>query len=115
MKYSCLNTKSVEVYNELVHFRKNLFKVPSGRAGKEFVTEITFWLKQLNSSTKINGIAMRMYMILPTLLQQKPSARSKAKDHTNTLDRRLAAWKKGGIDELIREVRVIQGRFKASK
>ena len=53
-------------------------------------------------------------MILPTLLLQKPSARSKAKDHTNALDRRLEAWKKGEIDELIREVRVIPGRFKAS-
>ena len=54
-------------------------------------------------------------MILPTLLLQKPSAKSKAKDHSAALGRRLAAWKKGEINELIREVRCIQGRFNASR
>ena len=63
----------------------------------------------------MNGIAMRMFMILPTLLLQKPSAKSKAKDHSVALGRRLAAWKRGEIDELIREVRIIQGRFKDSR
>lgn len=33
------------VYDEIVHFRRNIFNVPSGRAGKNFTEELTFWIK----------------------------------------------------------------------
>ena len=47
-------------------------------------------------------------MILPSLLLQKPSARSKARDHAIVLDRRLASWRKGQVDELLKEAKTIQ-------
>ena len=75
-----------------------MFKVPSGKAGKDFINELSFWIKQFNSETKLNDIALTVYMILPSLLLQKPSARSKAKDHTVALERRLESWKKGDLD-----------------
>jgi len=46
---------------------------------------------------------------------QKPSARSKAKDHKECLKRRLALWQEGKIDELIREGRAIQQRLSKGK
>lgn len=50
-------------------------------------------------------------MILPTLLLQKPSQKSKAKQHSCALERRLHQWRCGQIDELIKEVRQIQSNF----
>ena len=47
-------------------------------------------------------------MVMPQLFLQKPSATSKAKNHCDYLDRRLSAWKRGDIDGLLREGRVIQ-------
>ena len=34
------------ICNEVVHFRINIFNLPSGEAGKHFIEELTFWLKQ---------------------------------------------------------------------
>ena len=40
------------VHYQIVHFRRNSFNVPSGTAGKAFVEELTFWIKQLNSNSE---------------------------------------------------------------
>ena len=46
---------------------------------------------------------------------QKPSMKSKAKDHQECLTRRLALWKEGEIDSLLREGRSIQKRTLKTK
>ena len=77
------------IYDEITRFRKNLFKIPTGKAGKAFVAELCFWLHEFNIDGPLNSIALKTFMVLPTLLLQKPSARSKAKDHSECLQRRL--------------------------
>ena len=111
MPYSELSVKITDLYNEIVHFRRNIFKLPTGKAGKAFVEELTFWLNQWNANTKLNEIAMKAFMILPTLLLQKPSMRSKAKDHSECLQRRIQQWKDGKFEALIQESRFIQNRL----
>ena len=113
--YSQLKEKLESVYEDVVFHRRNLFLVPTGKAGKDFIKELTFWLKQLNNNTKLNGVAVLAFMVLPSLLLQKPSAKSKAKDHSAALVRRLSTWQRGEIDELLREVKQIQQRFKKTK
>ena len=103
------------LYEEAVFFQKNLFKVPSGKAGKEFIAELTFWLRQFNQTSKLNKIALKIFMMLPTILLQKPSAKSKAKQHSEALERRLQQWRSGKIDELVREIKQIQSAFKKSQ
>ena len=49
------------------------------------------------------------------LLLQKPSFKSKAKDHTLCLTRRMDLWKKGDFDTLLRECRAIQTTLTASR
>ena len=39
-----------KIYEEIVHMRRNIFKIPSGKAGKEYIKELTFWLRQFNSN-----------------------------------------------------------------
>ena len=57
---------------------------------------------------------MKVVMILPNLMLQKPSAKSKTKDHTKALEQRLAQWKEGKIFELWRDCRVIQNKMKTN-
>ena len=54
-------------------------------------------------------------MILPGLLLQKPSASSKAKDHTKALETRLQHWIHGNFDVILRECRTIQKKLTTSK
>ena len=100
-----------EVYEDIVHWRRNLLTVPYGKAGKAFVTEIAHLLCAYGEARALEAIALKTAMILPALLLQKPSASSKAKDHTQCLDRRLKLWREGNINSLVQEGRAIQSRF----
>ncbi len=40
-----------QVYNEIVTWKKNIFKLPRGRVGKEFVTELTRLINLFNFDT----------------------------------------------------------------
>ena len=103
------------VYDEIVHYRRNIFNVPSGRTGKSFIEEFTFWIKQFNADSDLNSVALKAFMVLPTLILQKASATSKSKEHSAAIERRLALWKQGDLDLLLKEVRFIQGKFVNSK
>ena len=94
-----------EIYNECVKWRKNLFKLPYGAAAKAFVKEMALWLERFNRSTDLQGIALKVYMILPNLLLQKPSPRSKSSEHLSKLQQRLDMWNKGDLNGLLRECR----------
>ena len=102
------------IYNKIVFFRQNLFKLPSGHAGKDFIRECTRLIKGWSSSSNLKGVAWKCLMIMPALLLQKPSSVSKCKDHTAALKRRLASWQRGDFIELLHECQTIQGRIKAS-
>ena len=43
-------------------------------------------------------------MIIPNLLLQKPSAKSKTKDHVKALGDRLKLWEEGKLNELVVKV-----------
>ena len=77
------------VYDEIVHFRRNIFNVLSGRTLKAFIEELTFWIKQFNSNSDLNSVALKAFMVLPTLILQKPSATSKSKEHCAAIERRF--------------------------
>ena len=81
------------VCDEIVQWRKNLFKLPSGNADKMFIQELISWLEHFNRDSEYKSIAMKVHMILPSLLLQKPTRNSKAKDHTKKLEKRLSTWK----------------------
>ena len=76
---------------------------------------LTSPLNHFNRGTNFQGIAIKVFMILPSLLLQKPSKTSKAKDHLKKLDERLAMWRTGKIDELLRECKTIQHKLITSK
>ena len=101
-----------KIYEESIKWRKNIFLLPTGAAGKEFIKLITEWITHFNNGDAFQGLALKVIMILPNLLLQKPSAKSKSRDHTKALGLRLAMWKEGKIMEILKECSVIQKKMK---
>ena len=92
-------------YEEIVHWKKNLFKVPSGKAGKVFVRELARMFQAYADASALESVALYAAMVMPALLLQKPHSKSKAKEHTTHLDRRLKQWMEGDIEGLQRRGR----------
>ena len=104
------------VYDEIVKWRKNLFLLPSGATGKQFIVEMCKYLNMFQvSSSSMEVSALQIVMIMPALLLQKPSKHSKAKDHTEALKRRLQLWEQGKLDELLREGKAIYSHVSKSQ
>ena len=89
-------------YNEIVHWRMNSFNIQRGKAGKTFTNEL---------ACLFLAVALKAATVLPILTLQKPSRKSKPKDHNACLERRMKLWEKGDINELVREGRAIQSRL----
>ena len=86
--------------------------LPTGAAGKSFIRKttrlLTLWLKE----TRLGRLSFKALMIMPSLLLQKPSYNSRAKEHSECLKRRLDSWQNGQFDVLMSECRTIQKNLK---
>ena len=94
-------------YSEVVHWRINSFKVPTGKVGKELVHELSRLFSAFASASSMESIALRAAIVLPILLLQKPHRKSKAKEHAACLERRLRIWKEGNLNDLTLEGRAV--------
>ena len=103
------------IYEEIVKWRKNVFKLPSGAAGKRYIKETTRLIEIWNHDKKpLADISLKLLMSMPALLLQKPSRKSTAKQHSQYLDKRLDLWNAGNFEELMKECRAIQKRLRDS-
>ena len=101
----------LSAYEEVVHWRINVFLVPFGKAGRSFVLELTDCIKLVFvEDSALHSIALMPCncSVMQPLLLQNPCKCSKVKDHSHHLSRRLDLWKKGSFDELMNECRCIQ-------
>ena len=57
--------------------------------------------------------AMKVLMVLPDLLLQKPTRKSKAKDSNQAFRRSLEEWNKGHIRGLLKEAKQVQSKLDA--
>ena len=101
-------SKIDDVYEKIVHWKHNLFEVPNGRAEEDFVNELSCLLEGYNDSTTLECIALKAAMVLSSLLLQRPDPKSKPKDHTRCLNKRLRKWLEGDVDSLMHECLSIQ-------
>ena len=77
-----------DAYDEIVHWKRNIFEVPTSKIGRDFVNELAVWLEHFNAGTIYQCLAVKAFIILPTLLLQKPSAKSKKSEHTALLQKK---------------------------
>ena len=108
--FNDLNT----VYDKIVYWKKNLFLLPSGHGGKQYVKELTRIINSWTNNSPLRTIAMKAIHVMPALLLQKPSKKSKSKDHMLALERRLKLWDEGNLLELLAEGTTIQDRITSS-
>ena len=97
-----------EAYNEIISWRKNVFLVPYGKLGRDFIDQLTMHINQWNNKSNKQHIALKTVFVLLALGLQKPGQKSKAKDHKECLKKRLASWKDGKINKLLYEGRLFK-------
>ena len=85
--------------------------LPTGNAGKNFIDEIIRLLNSWIDDNDLASISFKAILVMPSLLLQKPSKTSKAKDHLKTLEKRLELWNKGELMSLYKECITIQETF----
>ena len=107
-----LNTIAIaKAYNEVTTWRKNTFLVPYGKIGRDFIDQVAKHNNDWNNKSDMNHRAVTAVIVLLAFALQKPRQGSKAKDYQECLSMRLALWKEGEIDTLLREGRMIQKRL----
>ena len=79
----------VDVYKIAVHWRRNIFRVPSGKAGKLVVRELTLLFQAYVEASILESVAITAAMVFPSLILQKPHPSSKVKEHIECIERRL--------------------------
>ena len=99
-----------EAYNEVVHWKMNLFLVPFGSVGKCFIAELARLYRAFATSSALECIALKATTVLTVLALQKPYSKSKTKVHVKCLDKRMQSWSEGRILDLLAEGRTIQKR-----
>ena len=95
-------------YSKIVHWRPNIFKLPSGNASKQFIDELTNLFNSYNEGSVTVSFTITSAMVFPALILLKPSRESKAKDHLRCLECRLALWRDGDLSNLLNEGEFIQ-------
>ena len=112
---NAINTVVNDVYRKVASWIPNMFLVPSGKEGKEFISELVLTLKHFSDNSPCQLFSITSFLIMMPLMLQKPSKNSKTAEHKSHLTRRLDLWRTGKIDELVRESEGIQKRLRASK
>ena len=102
-------------HEETSQWKNNLFKIPSGKAGRDFIDEVKKTVDSFNSGGSLESVSMTMLMIIFPLILQKPSAKSKSKIHKELISKRLELWREGKLEDLLRIGRAIQKKLTRSK
>ena len=110
-----IKSKISSIYDEVTQWRKNLFLLPRGKVGTDLIKEMTRLIRLFTNETKWTRIALAQLQIFLPLMLQKPSSKSKAKDHVKYLEKRLKLWHAGELDSILAENREIQKKVKENQ
>ena len=118
-KWGDYDNKSFEknlhvIYEKIVYWRRNLFLLPTGKAGTQYIDETSRLMNAWLHHSPLKDVAFKAIMIMPSILLQKPKKDSKTKDHIAALERRLKLWQFGNLIELFKEAETIQKGLKSS-
>jgi hypothetical protein len=99
------------IYCEIVGWQKNLFMVLQGKAGKDFILELTRLINLFNFKTDWMDLSLSLVHIFLPIMLQKPHNRSKPRDNYKYLHNRSIKWADGDLEGLMSEMGEIQKRF----
>ena len=104
-----------DAYEGIDFWRKNIFMLPTGAAGKRYINHITQLLYEWVNDSPLKDIALMAIHVMLDILLQKPSKNSKSVDHRKALERRLKLWEDGNVMELLFEGQTIQKNLKSAQ
>ena len=76
-------------YATIIGWKKNIFRLPRGNCGSDFIKELTRLINLFVNKTKWERLALSLVHIFIPLMLQKPSSKSKPREHTKYLTSRL--------------------------
>ena len=100
-----------DIYERVVHWKRNIFMIPSGNVGKSFVNHLATLYQSYADESPMECIALKAATVFQILLLQKPGPKSRSKDHIKHLKRRLDMWINGDIEEIFLEGCFLQERM----
>ena len=80
-------------YEQIVYWKKNLLLLSSERASRSFSEDTVRLLNSQIEGAAWKNMSFKAVMIMPSLLWQKPSKKSRLKDHLVALKRRRSCRK----------------------
>lgn len=86
-----------KTYDEIIHWRPNLFITPQGSTGNSFVQELARLFQAFADGSSMECVCMKAVTILQALVLQKPSPISKNRQDISHMKWRLDLWKDGKI------------------
>ena len=95
-----------------VHWKRNIFRVPQGNIGKQFVDELARLYAAFADGSALESVSLKAIIVIPHLLLQKPHHSSKTKENIPSVKRRMELWKDGDLGSLLKEALTIQHRLK---
>ena len=99
------------MYSEIITWSKNLFMLPKGKVGKDFVHELTRIINHFVEKSEWQDLSLPAAHIFVPLMLQKPSVNSKASVNSKYLKERLALWDEGNLGKLRLQATEIQKRI----
>ena len=73
-------TQIFDAYEKIVYWRKNLFELPKGANGKEFIKEMTRLINDWSSVSPDRDVSLKSLMVMPSLLLQRTSIKCKSSE-----------------------------------
>ena len=100
-------------YEKVIHWRQNLFMVPYGKTGGDFVDDLAALIQSFVDSAcgSLKKVAWKAVTVICHLLLQKPNPTGSTTWHSEHLERRLSLWRTGSIPELFEEAICIQNHL----
>ena len=109
-----IKEKLKQCYRDIITWRKNIMSVPRGKSGEAFIRKLTKLINLFANKTAWQRLSLTAAHVFIPMMLQKPSARSKPRDHIKYLTSRLQKWNDGEILPIMKECNEIQKRMKKS-
>ena len=77
-----------EAYQTIVQWRRNIFELPYGEIGKDFISEMSKCIKGYANDAAMECVSLKAALV--PLLLQRPHSRSKSKGNKKCLERHLS-------------------------
>ena len=82
-------------YEQVIHWRRNLFNVPYGAAGADFIDEVSALLRGFADGNRLCAIAWKALCVACHVLLQQPHASCSLAAFSQHLSHRLLLWRAG--------------------